>query len=168
MADVASSSQVMATSRGLAEYRAMFSLRDDDLAGRVVAARRLVDSHPGQNSWRWYGSPDAPEQLRAEAAQEFLTDLTAHPGRYLAAALPELPFADQSFRLALCSYLLFTWADRLDEAWHLAAVTELARVAAQVRIYPLVTAGRGAPVPFLDHLVQTLRAWRLLGDDATG
>jgi hypothetical protein len=198
---VASTSPVVITSRGLAEYRAMFALQDADLAGRVLdccsgaaslvahvhgrggqavgcdplyalgpaelgtrvardagAARDLVDSNPGRFSWRWYGSPQARDRMRADAAEEFLADLAVNPGHYLAGALPRLPFAGQSFDLALCSYLLFSWADRLDEGWHRAALTELARVAREVRVYPLVTAGKGEQVPFLDHLVETLRA----------
>lgn len=140
----------------------LYALAPAELRTQVTqdapAARHIVDGNPGWYSWRWYGSPEARERMRAAAAEEFLADLTAHPGRYLAGALPKLPFADRSFGLAVCSYLLFTWADRLDEAWHRAALTELARVAAQVRVYPLVTAGQGERVPFLDHLVRTLRA----------
>jgi hypothetical protein len=61
--------------------------------------------------------------------------------------------------LALCSHLLFTWADRFDEHRHRAALTELARVARrEVRVYPLVVQGTGDPVPFLDGLRADLHA----------
>jgi len=43
------------------------------------------------------------------AMQEFLADYRAggREGRYMAATLPHLPFADGAFDLALCSHLLF-------------------------------------------------------------
>ena len=80
----------------------------------------------------------------------------AHPETYVAGALPDLPFAANTFDLALCSHLLFTWADVFDEEWHLQALRELLRVAAQVRVFPLVVQGTGAPVPFLPDVTQRL------------
>jgi SAM-dependent methyltransferase len=64
----------------------------------------------------------------------------------VAAALPHLPFADGVFDLVLSSHLLFTYADRLDARFHVAALREMARVGAEVRVYPLVDqAGRTLP-----------------------
>ena len=80
-----------------------------------------------------------------------------HPGTYRAAALPDLPFPDDAFDLALCSHLLFTWSDLLDEAWHEGALDELLRVARQVRVFPLVVQGSGDAVPFLPRLLDRLR-----------
>jgi ubiquinone/menaquinone biosynthesis C-methylase UbiE len=55
-------------------------------------------------------------------------------------SLPDLPFADDSFDLVLSSHLLFTYSDRLDRAFHRAALLELARVSrGQVRAFPLVS-----------------------------
>jgi hypothetical protein len=48
----------------------------------------------------------------------------------------------------LSSHLLFTYADRLDAEFHLAALVELARVGRDVRIYPLVDQA-GGPLPDL-------------------
>jgi hypothetical protein len=46
----------------------------------------------------------------------------------------------------LSSHLLFTYADRLSPAFHVAALRELARVGREVRVYPLVDqAGRVLP-----------------------
>ena len=83
---------------------------------------------------------------------------TRRPDHYVAAALPRLPFADGSFDLALCSHLLFTWANVFDAAWHEAAIREMARVAAEVRVFPLVHQGSGEPVEFLDALRDRLAA----------
>lgn len=100
----------------------------------------------------WYGSPERQRELRRTALEAFLADHDEHPHRYVAAELPRLPFTDASFDLALCSHLFFTWADLLDEDWHEAALRELARVAQEVRVYPLVHQGSGGPLAFLTSL----------------
>ena len=53
-------------------------------------------------------------------------------------ALPTLPFADAAFEMALCSHLLFLYSSQLGEAFDRAAVREMCRVAAEVRIFPLL------------------------------
>jgi len=77
-----------------------------------------------------------------------LDDLDAHPERYIAGALPSLPLAGDSADLVLCSHLLFTYADRMDLDDHVEAIVEMARVAPEVRIYPLVDHA-GTPLPEL-------------------
>jgi len=63
-----------------------------------------------------------------ESLEAFLADREAHPERYLAASLPELPFASGSFDLVLSGHLLFSYApvadgglmtgSGLDLPWH--------------------------------------------------
>ncbi|MCW2675523.1 MAG: hypothetical protein JWR70_563, partial [Modestobacter sp.] len=81
------------------------------------------------------------------------------PARYVSATLPRLPFPDGAFDLVLSSHLLFTYADRLDADFHLAALLEMVRVSrGQVRIYPLVDQA-GQPLPdLLDQLLAMLAA----------
>ena len=119
------------------------------VAGSLDGALQQIDDNQDRFCWRWYGTPENRAAMRAEAAEAFFADRARHPGRYIAGVLPALPFADGAFDLALSSCLLFTWVSRVDEAWHRAALVELARVAAEVRVYPLVAAGAGEPVPFL-------------------
>jgi SAM-dependent methyltransferase len=128
-----------------------------DLATRVEAALhdgdRIIEAHADRFEWNWYGTPERRKTIRRAAAHRFLSDFAAHPGRYLAAALPRLPFPVGSFDLVLCSHALFTWSDRFDAAWHRAALDELVRVSRhEVRIYPLVVQGTGRSVDFLDDL----------------
>jgi len=94
--------------------------------------------------------------LRTRALAQFLPDLVMHPERYVAGQLPQLPFRDRAFDLAVCSHLLFTWADQLGLDWHCAALLELSRVASQVRVFPTVVQGPGQPVPFWDELMARL------------
>ena len=147
-----------------------YALGRRELAARVQAALpdgdRMISDHAGSFDWSWYGSPGRRAGLRTTAARRFLADLRAHPGRYLAGALPRLPFANASFDLVLCSHLLFTWSNQLDEDWHRRALTEMLRVSRQeVRVFPLVVQGTGEPVPFLAGLRAHFRAaghsWRL-------
>jgi SAM-dependent methyltransferase len=116
----------------------------------------MIDSHRDRFTYAWYGSPQARTRMRDVAMQGFADDYAAHPERYVAAELPDLPFADRAFDLAVCSHLLFTWATDLDEQWHLNAIHELTRVATEVRIFPLVLQQTGDPVPFMDHLLARL------------
>jgi hypothetical protein len=139
-----------------------------DVAASPAGADALIDTHSDAFTWDWYGSPAARQALRDEAREAFLADLATSPGTYVPGALPDLPLPDDAFHLAVTSHLLFTWADvvvdtpggrvALDEAWHHAALLELLRVAAEVRVFPLVRQGDGADVPFLPRLLDTLRA----------
>lgn len=71
---------------------------------------------------------------------DFLSDYFAGKteGRYLDPQLPELPFSDLSFDLALCSHFLFLYSAQLGEKFHVAAVLEMCRVAKECRIFPLL------------------------------
>lgn len=118
----------------------------------------ITGSFPDRFTWSWYGSVEAREKMRSRALAEFVLDLAEHPAHYVGASLPHLPFDDGAFDLAVCSHLLFTWADQLGYDWHLAALRELLRVAREVRVFPTVMQGAGDPVPFWDELVAQLRS----------
>ncbi|WP_156040895.1 SAM-dependent methyltransferase [Chondromyces apiculatus] len=95
------------------------------------------------------------------AAQTFLDDYRRDrdeaTGHYLPALLPTLPFPDRAFALATSGFLLFTYPDHFDLAFHLRALRELLRVADEVRVHPLNDSAR-TPYPRLDALCDTLRA----------
>ena len=97
----------------------------------ALGGSALVADHRDRFSFEWYGTPERQRALRAAALDACLADRRRRPDHYVAAALPRLPFADASFDLALCSHLLFTWANVFDAAWHEAAIREMARVAAR-------------------------------------
>ncbi|MDA1025086.1 MAG: hypothetical protein O3A19_01525 [Planctomycetota bacterium] len=123
-----------------------------------------------------------PETWTAEkhqALEHFLVDFRRHgpggdadDGRYVAASLPNLPFADQSFDMAFSAHLLFSYASvengglvesskALDLAFHLDAVTELARVTRQeLRLFPAVimASDEGGPHPWVDPIRDRLQS----------
>lgn len=120
---------------------------------------QIIDRHSDRFVWDWYGTVEGREAIRGEAAAAFLVDVGHNPGRYVAAALPRLPLADESVDLALCSHLLFTWSEQLGHEWHLAALREMLRVVRrEIRVFPLVVQGTGAQVPFLADLLSQLRS----------
>ncbi len=92
-------------------------------------------------------------------------------GRYLCAALPKLPFADQTFHVTLCAHFLMSYApiadggimetDDFDLAFHRRAVGELARVTrGEIRLYPAFSADLSHPRrhPYAGPMAEQLNA----------
>jgi SAM-dependent methyltransferase len=100
--------------------------------------------------WDYFQDPDDLGRRRLDALSRFLADFESGKaaGRYVTAALPNLPFGDDQFDLAVVSHLLFLYSEHLSLEFHLKAVDELLRVAKEVRIFPLRTLGRH-PSPHL-------------------
>jgi SAM-dependent methyltransferase len=125
------------------------------MLGQMAAKRSLL-----RFSELGFPSLEAAEADRRLAAQRFLSDYETHfaHGRYVCGSLPLLPFFDGTFDLVLCAHLLFTYAQRFDFDWHLAACRELVRVSAgEVRIHPLCGVD-GRPYPKLAALRRELKA----------
>jgi len=116
----------------------------DQIATRIAATRELVleqvRTTRQQFVWQQIASVEQLVELRETAMEIFLQDFTAglQSGRYLDAELPGLPFVERSFELALCSHFLFLYSEQLSQEFHLQALRELCRVAAEVRVFPLV------------------------------
>lgn len=93
--------------------------------------------------WTSITSIEHLRNVRTSSMDMFLNDFDAgkQQGRYVAAELPTLPFGNATFRLALCSHLLFLYSEQLSEEFHVAATSEMCRVADEVRIFPLVALG---------------------------
>ena len=110
-----------------------------------------------QFRWDFYDSEDAVVVRRARALERFAADRASHPGRYVAAALPLLPFADQCFELVLCSHFLFLYSAELSADFHVAALREMLRVGCEVRVFPLLDLD-GAPSAHLEPALAALAA----------
>ena len=137
-----------------------YSLDRDELTATVresiTSGAAIAEQFADRFVWDWYGSREARDAMRKTALSRFLVDYVTLPQHYRSGALPTLPCDDAEFDLALCSHLLFTWADELGCDWHHAAIVELSRVAREVRIFPTLVQGAGAPVPFWDELMSRL------------
>lgn len=107
--------------------------------------------------WTDIGSVDQLRNVRFGAMNAFLRDFQrrASRTRYVAGALPALPFSAAAFDLGVVSHFLFLYSDQFDESFHTDAVVELSRVAREVRIFPLVMLG-ARPSPHLQPMMRTL------------
>lgn len=90
--------------------------------------------------WDYIPSIDALGEMRMNAMNAFLDDYAQDgaASRYINAELPDLPFEDNQFDLALCSHFLFLYSAQFSFDFHRRAVKELIRVASEVRIFPLL------------------------------
>lgn len=160
--DADPSSRILACADGPASFNAeataagydvvscdpIYTLAVEEIGHRVEEACEPVIAQLNEQRddfvWDFFRDPDDVRWHRLAAMHRFVSDFDRgkQAGRYVAASLPHLPFPDGAFRLALISHLLFLYSDLLDEDFHIAATTELLRVASEVRIYPLVTLGR--------------------------
>ncbi len=105
---------------------------------RVDIMAQLRESE-GDYVWRNIESPDQLESMRLTAMDDFLSDfdMGLAQERYVVGSVPDLPFRDNAFDLALCSHFLFLYSQQFGYDEHLQSVLELVRVAKQVRIFPL-------------------------------
>lgn len=122
----------------------IYAFSGEGIRARVAATYETiigqVKLRPERYVWREFANPDALGTTRLAAMEKFLGDYDAGKaeGRYIDASLPSLPFADDSFDLALCSHFLFLYSEQLDADFHVAGVKELLRVARDVRFFPLL------------------------------
>ncbi|HEX4945647.1 MAG TPA: SAM-dependent methyltransferase [Blastocatellia bacterium] len=116
-----------------------------------------VDATSDRWVWGFHEDVAGLRANRVAAMERFAADYERGKteGRYQVGELPSLAFADQTFDLALCSHLLFLYSHLLSTEFHLAALRELCRVAAEVRVFPLVDMV-GNPSPHLDAVRQAL------------
>ena len=107
--------------------------------------------------WDRLRSPEELGEIRMAAMNDFLADYQSGSGsnRYVAAALPDLPFFDGSFDVALCSHFLFLYSGELPLEFHVRSVLELCRVASEVRIFPLLDM-QGRPSPHVAPVLAEL------------
>ncbi len=114
-----------------------------------------------QQDFVWTHVPSIPElgRRRAGAMRKFLSDFPQGKieGRYMDASLPDLPFSDNTFDLALSSHFLFLYSQQFDLAFHVGALQEMLRLAAEVRVFPLLQVG-GQPSPHVQGVIEAFQS----------
>jgi hypothetical protein len=134
----------------------------DQLRERIAATYEEILDQTRRNAtefvWNLIRSVEELGQVRMAAMNDFLDDYPAGliQGRYVDAGLPNLPFDDLSFDLALSSHFLFLYTTQLGESFHRHAIREMCRVAAEVRIFPLLALG-AVPSPLVELLAAECR-----------
>lgn len=151
---------------GCADGPASFNAEMTDRGGSVVSfdpiyessaeeiRRRFDQTYPQmihqarQNASQFVWSAEIPDvdalgRIRTATMNRFLVDYEQgrRVGRYIAARLPDLPFDDGTFDIALCSHFLFLYSEQLSEQFHVESICELMRVATETRIFPLTDLG---------------------------
>ena len=93
--------------------------------------------------WNYFRSIDELVKARINAMEIFLDDFPdgLSTGRYIDASLPDLPFPDNRFDIALCSHFLFLYSEQKGMGFHVDSIVEMCRVASEVRIFPLLELG---------------------------
>ncbi|TYP71138.1 class I SAM-dependent methyltransferase [Paenibacillus methanolicus] len=124
----------------------------------IETSTAKLDALAGQFDWTYYGDIGRHRAGRVASLQKFAEHLASEEGRsrYVAGALPELPFENDRFSLVLCSHFLFLYADQFGPDFHERAVSEMMRVCAPggtVKIYPLLSL-KWEPYPHLPHIMK--------------
>ena len=133
----------------------------DEIRSRIAETATTIGVELARNAdefvWNRFDSVESVIETRMSAMEEFLLDLPSgkRAGRYVDASLPQLPFAEGEFGLALCSHLLFLYSEQHDLGFHVATIRELSRVATETRIFPLVELG-SAPSRHLQPVMHAL------------
>jgi hypothetical protein len=135
-----------------ADIRARF----EHTAGPMLEQVRAT---PDDWTWTFHRDPEDLLAHRRAALDGFLTDYETglRQSRYIVGELPSLPFNPGSFMVAVCSHLLFLYSDLLSADFHIRSMRELCRVAAEVRIFPLLTLSR-KPSPHVDAVRAAVQA----------
>ena len=116
-----------------------------------------VGASPKDWIWDYHSSPAQLRERRIEVTNRFIKDFSTAKDspRYVEGTLPNLPFSDNSFELALCSHFLFLYADRFPLEFHIRSIVEMLRVAPEVRIFPIIQLDLKRPT-FLNKLIANL------------
>lgn len=115
-----------------------------DLEHKVLALfeerKHQVLKEPEQFNFLSYGGMEQFLATRRAGISTFFNDYEKGRSekRYQPLPLDTLPFADFNFDLALSSHYLFAGSHEQSVAFHLNAIKEMARVAKEVRIFPLI------------------------------
>jgi hypothetical protein len=163
-ADGPASFNAEATRRGahVVSCDPLYGFDASQIQDRITATSHEVLDQTQRNAdefvWDTIRSVEELGRVRMAAMQLFMEDYEKGRAerRYIQAELPVLPFPDASVDLALCSHFLFLYAGHLNEAFHLAAIREMCRVATEVRIFPLLALG-GRPSPHVEPALAALR-----------
>jgi SAM-dependent methyltransferase len=139
----------------------LYQFSTDQIRDRVEATYDTViaqvKADPSGYNWQTFRDPDDLGRSRLAAMEQFLADYDSGraENRYIDASVTELPWRDRQFDLCLCSHFLFLYSQQLSLEFHQSAIQSLLNVAAEVRIFPLLTLSRERS-PYLEPMIKTL------------
>ncbi|NEO98929.1 MAG: hypothetical protein F6K58_09680 [Symploca sp. SIO2E9] len=104
-----------------------------------------------QRKWDYYQNLEHLKNRQLEILHSFIEDYRNHwqsQSYYIAASLPYLPFEDNTFELATSGHLLFSFQAHFPKTFTIDSLLELARVAREVRVFPLRANEQDRSKPF--------------------
>lgn len=122
----------------------LFVLPLNELKSEVMSQLNIraaeIRAHAADFDYFAYGGMDKTIAKRLEGVNTFLADFPEglKTGRYLSLDVFDLPFEDFSFDYALCSHFLFAGFNEQTLEYHIHLIQSLARIAKEVRIFPLI------------------------------
>ncbi|WP_226665264.1 class I SAM-dependent methyltransferase [Metabacillus litoralis] len=126
----------------------------------MLIANEKLETIKDSLAWDYYRNLTQHKEIRNQSFQQFIESYTLERGKtYISAALPNLPFADDSFSLILCNHFLFLYQNQFDLEFHKQALKEMIRVLKKggtMRIYPLV-GFKNELYPHLDTLLKEIK-----------
>ncbi|WP_439481647.1 SAM-dependent methyltransferase [Cyclobacterium plantarum] len=131
----------------------------DELKRKIKETKDIVINQTRNNAenfvWTKIKNIQELETIRLSAMNLFLQDFESgkREGRYINHEMPDKTnFTDSTFDLGLSSHFLILYA-QLGLDFHLSAMTEMLRVAKEIRIFPILDLDAHKP-PLLAHLVE--------------
>ena len=120
---------------------------------------QIVKQHKQNFQWDEIASLADLAVLREAGMQRFFDDYQQglEDGRYLADPITQLPFKDFEFKLALCSHFLFNYRDTQNCDEVVTDLIEMARVAVEVRVFPLIDNRSGELSPLVGPVLIALQ-----------
>lgn len=111
--------------------------------------------------WKNIKTVEELAETRMSAMKTFLNDFETgkKEKRYIDAELPDLPFKNGVFDLALSSHFLFLYSDVFSLDFHVKAIGEMLRVAGEVRIFPILDLSTGKS----RHVGETVKIFKEKG-----
>jgi hypothetical protein len=146
----------------LVSYDSWFNLNKATLAAEILNSfdTRLTQITARQEEFdlRRYGRLEDLVAYRRLGVEKFLQDydLGHAEGRYLSMPAGTLPFQDFFYDYALSAHHFFSLIVPQTVDYHVQHIRELARIAKEVRIFPLVDAN-GRPSPLLGPVLLALQ-----------
>ncbi len=151
--------EMTAQGRSVVSVDPLYAFPGEAIERRVEETYDIIMEQLARNRddfvWTYVPSLPALGERRMWAMRRFLADYAAgkREGRYVEASLPDLPFEDYSFDLALSSHFLFLYSREFDLDFHVQALEEMLRVAPEARAFPLLQVG-GAPSPHVQGVIE--------------
>lgn len=137
-------SHMMQLGKRVVSIDPIYQFSREEIEQRIEETYHKVISQTEQNLDRfiWSKIKNVEElgRIRMAAMNDFLADYEAgrRAGRYAYAELPELPFENNQFDLALASHFLFLYTDNLSLDFHIRSIDEMLRISKEIRIFPLM------------------------------